>query len=288
MGALKEIEKVVAIKLKQQVHVHNEKEVLTEVGDHPFVVSLADAFQNKDSLFMVLQYCPGGEMFTILRRGRRFKEDQARLYTAQVVLALEHLHSKGIVYRDMKPENLLISAEGNVKMVDFGFAKKVGNSLTFTLCGTPEYMAPEIILTRGHNVGADWWSLGILIYEMLAGFPPFQSSSQLDLYKRILEGKIMYSFYISTTAQHLISCLLKKDLTRRYGCMHRGAEDVKSHPWFASIDWEELYACKVDMPWKPEIESLEDTSCFITVGQSFASKKHQYPDVKTEGIFDDW
>ena len=201
-------------------------------------------------VYLVMEYVIGGEFFTHLRRAGHFNNNTARFYAAQIVLIFQYLHSKDVVYRDLKPENLLIDASGNIKMTDFGFAKRV-EYRTWTLCGTPEYIAPEILLNKGHGKPVDWWALGILIYEMLAGTPPFCDDDPLNIYRQILANKVIYPRYFDKNASDLISHLLQTDITKRYGGLKNGVEDIKNHPWFAGIDWAELYATQIKPPFIP-------------------------------------
>lgn len=189
--ALKILRKTEVIKLKQIDHVRHEREILADVAGHPFITRLIASFSDRDSLYMVLDYVPGGELFSYLRRHRRFPEEWARFYAAEIVLVLEYLHEQqgGVAYRDLKPENLLLDAQGHVKLVDFGFAKRLGYKNdkpveTYTLCGTPEYLAPEVIQNKGHTTAVDWWALGILIYEFLTGYPPFWHQNPIEIYKQ--------------------------------------------------------------------------------------------------------
>lgn len=189
--ALKILRKTQVIKLKQIDHVRHERAVLAEVSGHPFITNLVATFADQDSLYMLLDYVPGGELFSYLRKFRRFDEPVARLYAAEIVLVLEYLHEQqgGIAYRDLKPENLLLDKDGHIKLVDFGFAKRLGHKddhpvETYTLCGTPEYLAPEVIQNKGHTTAVDWWALGILIYEFLTGYPPFYHNNPMEIYKQ--------------------------------------------------------------------------------------------------------
>lgn len=189
--ALKVLRKTEVVKLKQIDHVRHERAILADVAGHPFITSLTASFSDRDSLYMLLDYVPGGEIFSYLRKLRRFDEPTARFYAAEIVLVLEYLHEHqgGVAYRDLKPENLLLDAEGHIKLVDFGFAKRLGYQgdrpvETYTLCGTPEYLAPEVIHNKGHTAAVDWWALGILIYEFLTGYPPFWHQNPMEIYKQ--------------------------------------------------------------------------------------------------------
>jgi serine/threonine protein kinase len=189
--ALKILRKTEIIKLKQIDHVRHERAILGDVAGHPFITRLCASFSDRDSLYMLLDYVPGGELFSYLRKLRHFDEPTSRFYAAEIVLVLEYLHEEqgGVAYRDLKPENLLLDAEGHIKLVDFGFAKRLGNSKdkpaeTYTLCGTPEYLAPEVIHNKGHTAAVDWWALGILLYEFLTGYPPFWHQNPIEIYKQ--------------------------------------------------------------------------------------------------------
>ncbi|KAM9577389.1 putative serine/threonine-protein kinase PRKY isoform 7-T7 [Trichechus inunguis] len=198
------------IRLKQEQHVHNEKSVLEEVS-HPFLVRLFWTYHDERFLYMLMEFVPGGELFSYLRNQGRFSSNTGLFYSAEIVCAIEYLHSKEIVYRDLKPENILLDKEGHIKLTDFGFAKKLVDSdeakgdspfqRTWTLCGTPEYLAPEVIQSKGHGRAVDWWALGILIFEMLSGFPPFFDDNPFGIYQKILAARIDFprhlDFYVN-------------------------------------------------------------------------------------------
>eukprot|EP00316_Scyphosphaera_apsteinii_P024340 CAMPEP_0119298928 /NCGR_PEP_ID=MMETSP1333-20130426/1060_1 /TAXON_ID=418940 /ORGANISM="Scyphosphaera apsteinii, Strain RCC1455" /LENGTH=326 /DNA_ID=CAMNT_0007300173 /DNA_START=161 /DNA_END=1141 /DNA_ORIENTATION=+ len=258
--ALKILKKSEVIYLKQVDHIKTEKKILEEIG-HPFIVNLYGAFQNDDNLMLLMEYVIGGEFFTHLRKAGRFPNETSKYYAGQIALAFEYLHGLMILYRDLKPENLLLDADGHCKITDFGFAKKV-EYRTWTLCGTPEYLAPEIILSKGHGKAVDWWAVGILMYEMLAGYPPFYDEDPLGIYQKILEGKIKFPWHFDRHSKDLIKRLLTADLTKRVGNLKGGAEDVKKHKCFSGVAWEDLFDRKVEPPIKPDVRSKDDTTNF--------------------------
>ncbi|KAF2171794.1 hypothetical protein M409DRAFT_63371 [Zasmidium cellare ATCC 36951] len=261
--ALKILRKVDVIRLKQVEHVRNERNVLAAVAGHPFITTMVASFQDTETLYMLLDYCPGGEVFSYLRRARRFNEPTSQFYAAEIVLILEFLHEQeGVAYRDLKPENILIDAEGHLKLVDFGFAKKIDNRETYTLCGTPEYLAPEVIRNTGHGTAVDWWAFGILIYEFLVGQPPFWDQNPMKIYEQIVEGKVRYPSAMSKDARDIIGGLCTVDVTKRLGNVKGGASTVKKHPWFKNINWDELYHRKMQGPIVPHLKAPDDTRNF--------------------------
>jgi len=193
----------------------------------------------------VLEYIQGGELFSRLRKVGRFNTTTATFYSAQVLLAIEHLHSMNIIYRDLKPENILIDTEGYLKLVDLGFAKKIDDK-AWTLCGTPDYLAPEIIYGKGYGKGVDWWALGVLIYEMIIGYPPFYDDNPFSVYEKILQGKVSYPGLMDSYSKDLVKKLLQADRTKRLGCMKGGIDEIKKHKFFKDIDFELL--AKKELP----------------------------------------
>ncbi|KAI8335919.1 camp-dependent protein kinase 10 [Chlamydoabsidia padenii] len=258
--AVKVLKKADVVRLKQVEHINSERYVLSHVA-FPFIVELHCTFQDQQCLYMVMGYVQGGELFRHLRKAGRFGNDTTKFYAAEIILAIEYLHSKDIIYRDLKPENLLLDREGHIKITDFGFAKTVTDR-TWTLCGTPEYLAPEIIQSKGHGKAVDYWALGVLIFEMLAGYPPFYDDNHFGIYERILGGKVQYPGYLESSAKDLLKRLLVIDRTRRLGNLKGGADDVKMHKWLRGTDWLGLLKKTTRAPLIPAYSSDQDTSNF--------------------------
>ncbi|KAJ6185818.1 hypothetical protein N7519_007119 [Penicillium mononematosum] len=252
--ALKILRKADVIKLKQVEHVRNERKALAAVVDHPFITTLIASFSDEKCLYMLLDYCPGGEIFTYLRRQRRFSEEVSTFYAAEITMTIEFLHDvHGVAYRDLKPENILLDADGHLKLVDFGFAKQVDNRETYTLCGTPEYLAPEVIQNSGHGLAVDWWALGILIYEFLIGQPPFWDQNPMRIYEQIIEGRLRFPPNMPAAAQNIVSLLCKTNPTERLGHISGGSTRVKSHPFFQDVIWDDLFYRRVKGPIIPRL-----------------------------------
>uniref|UniRef100_A0A6S9HA20 cAMP-dependent protein kinase n=1 Tax=Heterosigma akashiwo TaxID=2829 RepID=A0A6S9HA20_HETAK len=258
--ALKMLKKELVVRLQQVEHIMSEKNILSKLA-HPFIVRFAGGFQDPKYLYMVLEYIIGGEFFSHLRRTGRFDNSASCFYSAQIVCVFEYLHSLDVIYRDLKPENLLLDQTGHFKITDFGFAKKVAFK-TYTLCGTPEYIAPEVLLNKGHGKGVDWWTLGILMFEMLSGQPPFVDNDPMGIYQKILAGKITWPRYFERNAKSLIKKLLVDDLTKRLGCLKGGAQDIKKHKFFNGMDWAALLERRLPAPIVPRVNGATDTSNF--------------------------
>jgi serine/threonine protein kinase len=258
--AMKVLSKETLIKQNMITYTKQEKAILQSM-DHPFVVGLKYAFQTDAKLYLVLDYLSGGEIFFHLSREVKFGAEKTRFYAAELVLGIGYLHSKDIVYRDLKPENVVLDGEGHLKITDFGLAKPEvsSNNPTHTFCGTPEYLAPEIIKGKGYSKSVDWWSLGILIYEMMVGLPPFYSENMNEMYELILKSPLKFPTFVPSDAQSLITALLERDEKSRLGS-NGDYKEVQTHRFFGSIDWDKLFARKVTPPFVPEKETDEDTA----------------------------
>uniref|UniRef100_A0A3Q3WNY1 cGMP-dependent protein kinase n=1 Tax=Mola mola TaxID=94237 RepID=A0A3Q3WNY1_MOLML len=251
--ALKVLKKRHIVDTSQQGHILSERRIMMEAHS-PFIIRLYRTFRDSKCLYMLLEACLGGELWTLLRDRGSFDDSTTRFYTGCVIEALACLHSQGIIYRDLKPENIILDNRGYAKLVDFGFAKKVGlGKKTWTFCGTPEYVAPEIILNKGHDSSADCWSLGILVFELLSGSPPFSGSDPMKTYNIILRGIDMVEFpkKITKSAANLI-----KRLCRFHGNLSF------SFRWFEGFNWDGLRQGTIDSPYTPSVDGPLDNSNF--------------------------
>lgn len=261
MFALKAISKQHLVKNNQVGFIINEKKTMAQLT-HPFIVRLFGAMGDENFIYFLLEPSMGGELFGVLNDKERLTESHARFYAACIVLAFEYMHSKNILYRDLKPENLLLDNDGYIKITDFGFAKQT-TERTYTFCGTPDYLAPEIVANRGHGVGADWWTLGILIYEMLSGGTPFFDEKGPEaMYNKILSGRFTFPSYFSVEVKDLLTKLLALRPTQRLGVLKDGALAVKRHTWFQGFDWDGLYHRRLPAPLVPTISGPSDLRNF--------------------------
>ncbi|KAL2888059.1 cAMP-dependent protein kinase type 2 [Ceratocystis lukuohia] len=241
--AIKVLKKAQVVRMKQVEHTNDERKMLGEVK-HPFLITLWGTFQDPKNLYMVMDFVEGGELFSLLRKSGRFPNPVAKFYAAEVVLALEYLHSRNIIYRDLKPENLLLDRHGHLKITDFGFAKRVPDK-TWTLCGTPDYLAPEVVSSKGYNNG-----------------------SPMKIYENILRGTVNYPVYVNSDARDLLERLITANLTKRLGNLYGGSQDVKEHRWFAEVTWDRLARKDIDAPYIPPVKA----------GAGDASQFDRYPE----------
>lgn len=258
--AIKVLQKRSIVQRNETKHIMSERNVLLKNLNHPFLVGLHYSFQTRDKLYFVLDYVCGGELFYYLQKERVFTEQRARFYAAEAGSALGYLHSQAIIYRDLKPENMLIDKQGHVVLTDFGLCKEglIGCTQTSTFCGTPEYMAPEVLLKMPYDRAVDWWCLGAVLYEMLYGLPPFYSRDTHAMYRAILHGRPRLRPSASPDAQQLITALLHKQAPERLGSGPADFEQIKQHPFFAAIDWNALMERRLRPPYVPQTTSDDD------------------------------
>uniref|UniRef100_A0A8C3C311 Ribosomal protein S6 kinase n=1 Tax=Cairina moschata TaxID=8855 RepID=A0A8C3C311_CAIMO len=260
--AMKVLKKA-TLKVRDRVRTKMERDILVEVN-HPFIVKLHYAFQTEGKLYLILDFLRGGDLFTRLSKEVMFTEDDVKFYLAELALALDHLHSLGIIYRDLKPENILLDEEGHIKLTDFGLSKESidHEKKAYSFCGTVEYMAPEVVNRRGHTQSADWWSFGVLMFEMLTGTLPFQGKDRKETMTMILKAKLGMPQFLSPEAQSLLRMLFKRNPANRLGAGPDGVEEIKRHPFFSKIDWNKLYRREIHPPFKPATGRPEDTFYF--------------------------
>ncbi|ELP94179.1 hypothetical protein EIN_185860 [Entamoeba invadens IP1] len=259
--AMKTIEKKQIIEYEEIDHTMSERRILSKLH-HPFLVNLYYSFQTPTHLFYIIDYCPGGEFYYYLQKNQKVSELDAKFYAAQILLAIEHLHSSNIVYRDIKPENILICADGYLRLTDFGLSKEnvTDQSKTSTFCGTPEYLAPEVVIGKEYAETVDWWGFGILIFEMIHGHAPFVSEDIQELFQKIIHDEVTFENqnYPSPQCKQCIRKLLEKDPAKRL----TDPNNIKSEEWFKDFDWEGLYQKKLTPSYIPVLKDKTDTSNF--------------------------
>ncbi|XP_011694303.1 PREDICTED: protein kinase C isoform X2 [Wasmannia auropunctata] len=246
-----------------------EKRILTLAAKHPFLTAIHSCFQTVDRLFFVMEYVKGGDLMFHIQKARKFDESRARFYAAEVILALQFLHRNHIIYRDLKLDNILLDAEGHCKLADFGMCKEnivEGESTTATFCGTPDYIAPEILQEMPYGASVDWWALGVLLYEMVAGQPPFEAENEDDLFESILHDDLVFPGWVSPEAESVLKGFMTKNPARRLGCVAAdgGESAIRVHPFFRYLDWEALEARKIKPPIRPKIKNEKDALNFDT------------------------
>lgn len=266
--AMKVLNKKAVMDRNEMKHLKAEKSILMKL-ESPFLVKLYFSFQTAEKFYFVMDYINGGELFSHLQKKKKFKPDRARFYSAEILLGLEYLHNQGIIYRDLKPENLLLTAEGHICMTDFGISKEgfVGKDVrTATVCGTPEYFAPELLEGKGYGKEVDWWSFGTLLYEMLTGQPPFFNDDRAVMYSKIMNEKLQLPSKIGEAAVDLLMRLLERDPAKRL-CE---PDQIKAHPFFKTIDWQKLAEQKVTPPYVPPVN---DPMSVAMIDPTFTSER---------------
>uniref|UniRef100_H3CWX1 Protein kinase C n=1 Tax=Tetraodon nigroviridis TaxID=99883 RepID=H3CWX1_TETNG len=275
LAELKGSDEVYAVKvLKKDVILQDddvdctltEKRILALARKHPYLTQLFCCFQTKDRLFFVMEYVNGGDLMFQIQRSRKFDEARSRFYAAEVTSALMFLHRHGVIYRDLKLDNILLDADGHCKLADFGMCKEgiLNGITTTTFCGTPDYIAPEILQELDYGPSVDWWALGVLMYEMMAGQPPFEADNEDDLFESILHDDVLYPVWLSKEAVSILKAFMTKSPNKRLGCVvAQGLEEaIKLHPFFREIDWTLLEQRKIRPPFKPRIKTKRDVNNF--------------------------
>ena len=262
--AMKILDKKILKMKKQQNHTKTERDLMVKINN-PFIVNIKSAFQDDTNLYLVSEFMQGGDMFFHMHDGQIviFSHDKTRFYILELVLALESLHKNNMVYRDLKPENILLDSKGHVKLTDFGLSKILEDEddKAFTLCGTPQYLAPEVLLKKGYDKMVDWWSLGCVLYEMLMGRLPFAiKRGMINL--KIYEKKIDFPRKISNEARDLIEKFLVVNPTERLGYGPNGTDDIKNHPFFNGVDWDLAIQKKYKPPFIPKLKNDVDLRYF--------------------------
>ncbi|XP_062818215.1 ribosomal protein S6 kinase alpha-1 isoform X3 [Anolis carolinensis] len=260
--AMKVLKKA-TLKVRDRVRTKMERDILVEVN-HPFIVKLHYAFQTEGKLYLILDFLRGGDLFMRLSKEVMFTEEDVKFYLAELALGLGHLHRLGIVYRDLKPENILLDDEGHIKLTDFGLSKEAidHEKKAYSFCGTVEYMAPEVVNRQGHTQSADWWSYGVLMFEMLTGALPFQGKDRKETMTLILKAKLGMPQFLSAEAQSLLRSLFKRNPANRLGSGSDGVEEIKRHPFYSTIDWNKLFRREIKPPFKPAVGRPDDTFYF--------------------------
>lgn len=259
--AIKVLKKDVIIEDDDVECTLSEKRVLAISCQHPFLVSLHSCFQTQDKLFFVMEYVNGGDLLFQIQQARRFKEPRARFYAAEIICGLLFLHKRGVIYRDLKLDNVMLDSEGHIKITDFGMCKDgiVGTQKATTFCGTPDYIAPEIIMEVPYDGAVDWWALGVLMYEMMAGQPPFDADSEEALFPAILQQDVLYPVWLSKEAVAITKGFLTKRPELRLGNGPTGEKDIKTHAFFSGLEWDQLEQRRTEPPFRPVIKSK--TAC---------------------------
>jgi len=269
--AIKQLSKGYIVKSGMQKSVISEKDVQL-MCDSPFIVQLYETYNGEQSLYFLLELCQGGELYaTYTKKNLWGREDCARFYVAGTTLAFDHMHSKKIVFRDLKPENLLLNEQGHVKLTDMGLAKVVAGK-TYTTCGTPDYFAPELIASKGHNQAVDWWTLGILTFELLSGHPPFESATPMQIYQKVKKGinRVAFPKKCRGVVETLIKGLCNSNAGERLPMKKGGIDNIKQHAFYQGFSWEAMEEFGMLAPYKPVVKDKKDM-------HNFSAKREDMP-----------
>ena len=266
--AMKILSKTMLKLKKQEFHTKTERNLMVQINC-PFIVNIKSAFQDSQKLYMVSEFMQGGDMFFHMHDGQIviFNNEKTKFYIIELVLAIEFLHKKNMIYRDLKPENILLDEKGHVKLTDFGLSKILDedNEKTFTICGTPQYLAPEVLLKKGYDKAVDWWSLGCVMYEMLSGRLPFCIKRGMKLSQIIYEKGVEYPKSLTKEAIDLIQKLLVIDPKKRLGQGPNGSDEIKNHSFFKGVNWEDAWKKKIKPPFIPKLKNDTDLRYFDTM-----------------------
>ena len=255
---IKVLKKSTILESKQTTHIFNEINLFPALS-HQTIPKFIGVNHDEKYIYIATEFVPGGDLYNLLRKEKTFSLERTRFYAGQIVFFLDYLHNKNIVFRSLKLENLLIDKNGYLKIVDFILAKEVKDR-TYTMCGTASYLAPEIILNKGYGLSVDWWALGILIYEMIGGVDPFSDEDVMKTYENILERKLVFSSDFNDGSKSLIKHLLEPDLSKRYGNLKNGVDDIKNHRFFKDLNWNKLLKQEIQADYIPEIKSDNELS----------------------------
>jgi len=239
-------------------HTKAERNILEKLN-HPFLMNLVYSFQTDDKLVFIMEFVNGGELFRHLQQEKRFSQPRVVFYAAEILTALQYLHENGVIYRDLKPENILLRDDGHITLTDFGLCKEglmSEDDRTDTFCGTPEYLAPEVLKGEGYTKSVDWWSFGSLVFEMLAGLPPFYSQDVQEMYKNIMTQPLVFTDNVSEEARDILTDLLKRDLSARLV----DPDKMKKYAFFRPIDWTKLLAREIEVPYIPPVLDKSDVN----------------------------
>lgn len=260
---VKVLKKGKILESKQTTHVFNEINLLSIIS-HQSIPKFIGANHDEKYIYIATEFAPGGDLYNLLKKEKTFSLDRTRFYIGQIVFLLDYLHSKNIVFRNLKLENLCLDKNGYLKVVDFILAKEVKDR-TYTMCGTANYLAPEIILNKGHGLSVDWWALGVLIYEMIGGVDPFSDEDVMKTYENILQRKLVFSSDFDDGSKSLIKHLLEPDLSKRYGNLKNGVDDIKNHRFFTGLNWNKLLKQEIQADYIPEIKSDNELSNYTII-----------------------
>ena len=280
--AMKILDKFVVRESHQEEHTKIERDLLSRTNCC-FIVNIKFAFQDLEKLYLITEFMQGGELFFHLHKEKRFSNEKAKFYLIEIILAIEYLHKNKMIYRDLKPENILLDKTGHIKLTDFGLSKILNKpkDKAYTICGTPQYLAPEILSDKGYDSTVDWWSLGCVFYEMLIGRAPFKISLGDSLNEDIYKKEILIPDYVSEKAQDLINKLLVVNPKKRLGFGADGANKIKKHPYFKDVNWVDAWNKKLNPPFIPKLENDLDLTYFDTM---FTEEKLNSEDSDISGI----